>query len=87
MKYSFKSYCSYFLFFFLCACGVKGPLFLPPPSPMPTKPSAEEPVGKLYPIEKVTSNQSAPESAGSNDSKPTSIPSDNMTTFSPTIKN
>ena len=87
MKFSFKPYCSYFLFFFLCACGVKGPLFLPPPSAVPSKPSAEEPIGKLYPIEKPSTEQLSPQGAENKNSKSTTVPSDNKTTITPTIKN
>lgn len=86
MKYSFKPYCSYFLFFFLCACGVKGPLFLPPPSPTPSKPGAEEPIGKLYPIDKSSINRFSLKPIENNSSKPTSASSDSTST-TPSIKN
>jgi len=33
----------------LTACGVRGPLYLPPPPPKPEKPSKVEPIGVQYP--------------------------------------
>jgi predicted small lipoprotein YifL len=82
MKYFLKSYCSYFLFFFLCSCGVKGPLFFPPLSTAPVKPVQSEPIGKIYPIEKKT-----PTALESKDPNSPVVPSDNVTTIPSTIKN
>jgi predicted small lipoprotein YifL len=82
MKYSLKSYCSYFLFFFLSGCGVKGPLFLPPAIPIPSKPSVEEPIGKLYPVDKSSSDQTNSKSR----SNSSMVPSDNITSITPTPK-
>jgi len=78
MKNSFKSYCSYFLFFFLCACGVKGPLFFPPPSPTPNMPSKPEPIGKIYPLEKNTTVPTTSSSPISNEPSQKTQPSDNI---------
>jgi predicted small lipoprotein YifL len=76
MKFSSKPYCSYFLVFLLSACGVKGPLFLPPPNPIPSKPVLAEPIGKLYPLEQTSTDNKNPNS--------TSVPSDKVTTVAPT---
>ena len=37
------------LFISLGACGVRGPLFIPNPPPIPPAPSQAEPKGTLYP--------------------------------------
>ncbi len=37
------------LFLSLTACGVRGPLYLPPPPPVPEKPKKIEPLGVQYP--------------------------------------
>ncbi|MEI7427614.1 MAG: lipoprotein [Betaproteobacteria bacterium] len=37
------------LFLSLTACGVRGPLYLPPPPPTPEKPKKIEPLGVQYP--------------------------------------
>lgn len=87
MKKSFKSYCSYFLFFFLCACGVKGPLFFPPPSPTPIMPNKPEPIGKIYPVEKFPTAPTVPTSPISNDSSSKAQPLDNTKNVPSTLKN
>lgn len=57
MKILAYRYCSYFLLFLLSACGVKGPLYIPPSPKIPVKPASPEPQGRLYPQE------ASPESA------------------------
>ncbi len=37
------------LFISLGACGVRGPLFIPNPPPVPPAPTQAEPKGNLYP--------------------------------------
>jgi predicted small lipoprotein YifL len=45
-----------FLLITLTACGVRGPLYLPPPPPKPEKPNKEEPVGIQYPTKSSSSS-------------------------------
>jgi predicted small lipoprotein YifL len=49
-----------FLLITLTACGVRGPLYLPPPPPKPEKPTKVEPVGIQFP------SQSSPQTLPSN---------------------
>ncbi|NQW57932.1 MAG: lipoprotein [Polynucleobacter sp.] len=55
MKVIYIKHCSFLLSFCvilsitLSGCGVKGPLYLPPPTPEPVKPSKPEPKGKQWP--------------------------------------
>jgi predicted small lipoprotein YifL len=54
LHFSFLLALSGLLIFTLTACGVRGPLYLPPPPSYPQKPTQEEPVGIQYPSKPTT---------------------------------
>jgi predicted small lipoprotein YifL len=50
LHFKFLKGLSGILFLSLTACGVRGPLYFPPPPPQAQKPSLPEPIGQQYPV-------------------------------------